>query len=137
MFVHRNSVTTMQYERGHCVPPYGISNTLYGYMSHARRRNIVVPSMRNYYIHGPATVVAPHHTFSPPLFLISSQLNAPRPVDKTCRYGLLLLLVQMIVSTKIRLFDYVICEDQKCVSRGFIHYRHLKQRQATRAVRQF
>jgi len=46
-------------------------------------------------------------------------------------------LVQVIVSTQIRVFDYVICVDQKYDSRGFILCGHLNQWQATRGVRQF
>lgn len=86
-------------------------------------------------VHNPATV-APHQKISSPLFWTNLQQNAQTLVD-TCRYDLLAPLLQVIVSTKTRVFDYVICEDQKYDSRGFILYRHLNQWQATRGVRQF
>jgi hypothetical protein len=126
-------VTPKQYDRGHCVPGSCISwYFLWVHLTSASEEHCSDIYAEQLYTQ-PATV-APHQRFSSPLFWTNLQPNARW---QTCRYDLLVPLVQVIVSTKTRFFDYIICEDQKYDSRGFVLYLHLNRWQATRGVRQF
>jgi hypothetical protein len=89
---------------------------------------------------GTTAYIASYGSSTPYVFFtVVNQFTTQRPNarSQTCRYDLLGPLVQAIVSTKTWVFVYVICEDQKYDSRGFVLYPHLNQWQAARGVRQF